>query len=646
MRRNLSKTTALIASLSLAIPAPIFAQEAPPACSDGSDAPCMPGMEPLGDDGLPVPGTTMSEDEIAARKAAEEAAAGGEAAPEEPAPAEEMAPAAEEPAPAQVEEPAPAAEETAPTAEEPAPAAEVAAPAEEPAPATGEAAPAAEEAAPAEETAPATTEEPAPAEETAPAMTEELAPATTLEPAPATEETAPAATEEPAPATGEAEPPATEEAAPAGEETAPAATDDAATGEAAPATEETAPVSIGNDITEVPAEIQATAPELPAQPDAATGEAPVAAAAEAPTDPEAEVEGATVVEETVTEDSVRSSSEDFATKVNQALTPEQAAAAAADTAAVAETAATAGTAAAPAVKKKRLTDFEKALLIGLGAVAVGAILSNNRRVAANSGDRIVVQRDDGSYGIIKDDDTLLRQPGDTVRTERFRDGSTRTTVTRPDGSRIVTIRDAEYRVLRRVHIARDGRQTLLIDDTAAYEPVVVTTLPKPRKVRDVDLDDEMALRLALADQARTDRSFSLAQIRDIARVRQLAPAIDLQGITFDSGSAAISPDQARTLAKLGGVIEEFIADNPGEVFLVEGHTDAVGGAAYNLALSDRRAETVALALTEYFDIPPENLVTQGYGEAYLKIDTQGDERANRRATVRRITDLLRQAAAN
>jgi outer membrane protein OmpA-like peptidoglycan-associated protein len=62
-----------------------------------------------------------------------------------------------------------------------------------------------------------------------------------------------------------------------------------------------------------------------------------------------------------------------------------------------------------------------------------------------------------------------------------------------------------------------------------------------------------------------------------------------------------------------------------------------------LILSDRRAEAVAVALSQNFDIAPENLVTQGYGEQYLKIDTDGAERRNRRATVRRLTDLLEQA---
>jgi outer membrane protein OmpA-like peptidoglycan-associated protein len=39
-------------------------------------------------------------------------------------------------------------------------------------------------------------------------------------------------------------------------------------------------------------------------------------------------------------------------------------------------------------------------------------------------------------------------------------------------------------------------------------------------------------------------------------------------------------------------------------------------------------------------VPPENLTTQGYGEQYLKVPTEGPSRENRRVAVRRITPLL------
>jgi outer membrane protein OmpA-like peptidoglycan-associated protein len=91
------------------------------------------------------------------------------------------------------------------------------------------------------------------------------------------------------------------------------------------------------------------------------------------------------------------------------------------------------------------------------------------------------------------------------------------------------------------------------------------------------------------------------------------------------------------------VMQNLLAENPREVFLVMGHTDATGKAAMNLALSDRRAESVALALTEYFDIPPENMVVQGYGETELLIDTLENEPRNRRVEVKVITPLMRRA---
>lgn len=105
-------------------------------------------------------------------------------------------------------------------------------------------------------------------------------------------------------------------------------------------------------------------------------------------------------------------------------------------------------------------------------------------------------------------------------------------------------------------------------------------------------------------------------------------------------------EQARSLVRLGILIEEMLFENPREIFLIEGHTDAVGSEGDNLTLSDRRAESVALALTEAFRIPPENLIVQGYGEAYLKVQTQAAEERHRRVTLRRITPLLRQFAAN
>lgn len=348
--------------------------------------------------------------------------------------------------------------------------------------------------------------------------------------------------------------------------------------------------------------------------------AAAAAAAAAESDAEAEV-----VTEEVTEEDVRTSDEDFDTKVTAAGEAE---------------------AAASNDDDSGLSDFEKALLLGLGAVAVGSVLNNGEKIVSRSGDRVVVQDDTGELRVLKDDNALLRRPGDEVQTQTFDDGSTRTIVTKNDGSRVETIRSRDGTVLRRTNFDAQGREYVLVDDLVEEREVVVNDLPQVQETQQAQrasTQDEAALRQALQTELRNDqgRTFSLRQVREIREVRSLAPQLELDAVRFPTGSAAIQPEQARSLANIGTTLRDLIQKDPRTVILVEGHTDAVGDASYNLALSDRRAETVALALTEYFDVPPANLITQGYGESQLRVPTTSAEPANRRAVVRNITGLLR-----
>ncbi|MCB5410496.1 OmpA family protein [Pseudogemmobacter faecipullorum] len=301
-------------------------------------------------------------------------------------------------------------------------------------------------------------------------------------------------------------------------------------------------------------------------------------------------------------------------------------------------------------KKSGLSDLEKVGLVALGALAIGTVISSGnkaeeRRVVSNSGDRVVVENPDGSYVVYKDDDAVLRRPGVRTSTESFNDGSTRTVVTREDGTQVVTVRNASGRVLRRSAYDRQGVEMVLFDDLYAEEPIRVSELPRPHPDRVVistsDRDAALKAELAAEEAERLGRKFSLRQIREIREVRELAATVEVDSITFDTGSSVIRATEARKLAELGRLMGQLLDSNPRHVFLIEGHTDAVGSASSNLLLSDRRAESLALALTEYFDVPPENLVVQGYGESELKIRSQEAERANRRVNVRLITPLLR-----
>ena len=327
---------------------------------------------------------------------------------------------------------------------------------------------------------------------------------------------------------------------------------------------------------------------------------------------------AVVTTETVTADSIRTSSQNFG--------------------------------AAPVVvapgKKTGLSDLEKVGLVALGALVIGAIIDGNRQVVQNTGDRVVVRQPNGSYYVYKDDDALLREPGVRLTRETYRDGSSRTVIIRANGTKTVTVRDASGRVLRRVIYHLDDRPFVLFDDLRPEPVIIIAHLPRPQPQLNIiylDGDDAAAqATLASANAAALGQKFSLLQIRTIPQVRYLAPVIHVNQITFATGSAAIDPTEAQLLNSLGQFITQMIARNPSAVFLIGGHTDAVGSAADNLTLSDQRAESVAKALIENFQVPAENLVVQGYGESDLAVNTLGAEPANRRVDVRIITDLLDQ----
>ena len=281
-----------------------------------------------------------------------------------------------------------------------------------------------------------------------------------------------------------------------------------------------------------------------------------------------------------------------------------------------------------------------------------------------------VLREIGNRLIIQFDDQVMVESNDRPRMSRdarevyYEDlprGRTRETIVRRDGTQVVTVRNAYGDVIRRSRIAPDGREYVLayVDDDN-YDRVDDWRDPGddlPPMQLDVPVDEYiMDATTAEAPDAyydfleqppveRVERLYSVDEVKRSARIRDKTRRIDLDTLTFEFGSDSIAEDQIQKLDSVAKAMEKVLARNPAETFLIEGHTDAVGSDLANLALSDRRAEAVANALTDVFAIPPENLATQGYGEEYLKVRTQDPERENRRVAIRRITPLVAPVAS-
>ena len=102
------------------------------------------------------------------------------------------------------------------------------------------------------------------------------------------------------------------------------------------------------------------------------------------------------------------------------------------------------------------------------------------------------------------------------------------------------------------------------------------------------------------------------------------------GVTFAFNSADLNAQFFPVLDKVAATLAEYNKT----VIEVAGHTDSVGSDAYNLQLSDRRANSVAAYLASH-GVDRSRMVTVGAGEAHptASNDTDAGRAQNRRVEI-------------
>jgi outer membrane protein OmpA-like peptidoglycan-associated protein len=313
-------------------------------------------------------------------------------------------------------------------------------------------------------------------------------------------------------------------------------------------------------------------------------------------------------------------------------------------------------------------------------------LRHSRKKKVEAGGKVVIEEPgrrmykvNNRLVIQHDERDRLRKVAPHAHFEKEKNGVTVSVVNRPGNVKIYSEIDQHGRLIRRYRRGPKGHDTIIIDNRRRNRhhhrhhghdngkdiatgigiglgvaagaailnaivdvPEPVVRIPRDQYIVEYDGASEEDVYDALSAPPIGDYSdrYTLDEIRATSRLRDRMRRIDLDDINFEFGSWEVDPDQYHTLERIARAMKRVIRHNPNEVFLIEGYTDAVGSDEDNMSLSDRRAESVAVVLTEEFDVPFENIVTQGYGEQYLKVDTDGPERLNRRVAVRRITPLL------
>ena len=297
--------------------------------------------------------------------------------------------------------------------------------------------------------------------------------------------------------------------------------------------------------------------------------------------------------------------------------------------------------------------------------------ATNRVTIKEPDNRIIVRQNNRAVIVKNDSDRIARVA--KTRSVKRNDGTNVTIIQRPNNVSVYNVTDNNGQLVRRYRRNAQGQEQNIIDNRrrdkfgrnlalgvgigvgVAAGAVLLQSLvdvppPRvdvPRRKYIVDYDqanDEDVYEAFSAPPVdeRLERRYTLDEVRATPRLREHMRRVDLNDITFDTGSWEVEESQYYKLERVARAMMRVIERDANEVFMIEGYTDAVGSENDNLTLSDRRAESVAVILTEQFQVPPENITTQGFGEEYLKVETYGPERLNRRVALRRITPLLSQ----
>ena len=109
--------------------------------------------------------------------------------------------------------------------------------------------------------------------------------------------------------------------------------------------------------------------------------------------------------------------------------------------------------------------------------------------------------------------------------------------------------------------------------------------------------------------------------RDMYSALTTAGRFTTHGILFATGSANIDPASAATLTEIGQMLQQ----HPDLKLEIDGHTDNVGNATANQALSEKRAASVKSYLVSNFQVAAGRLSSKGYGASKPVADNTTDD---------------------
>ena len=140
------------------------------------------------------------------------------------------------------------------------------------------------------------------------------------------------------------------------------------------------------------------------------------------------------------------------------------------------------------------------------------------------------------------------------------------------------------------------------------------------------------------EKARAEAALAAARAQELekelsdlnAKMTDRGYVLTLGDVLFEFNKAELMPGAYRTMDQL----TTFLDKHPERSVLIEGYTDSIGSSAYNLELSQRRADAVRIALIQR-GIEIARIVTKGYGKDYpvASNNTEAGRQQNRRVEI-------------
>jgi peptidoglycan-associated lipoprotein len=168
-----------------------------------------------------------------------------------------------------------------------------------------------------------------------------------------------------------------------------------------------------------------------------------------------------------------------------------------------------------------------------------------------------------------------------------------------------------------------------------YPPAPIWTAPKAEnRIQPIDRAQALASASPVPNAQSTVRTTPIAATdRDVtATIESINKLLDAY---FDFNAYRLRPDAVEAVTQSAAILKQHMNADPAIRLIIEGHCDERGSAEFNLALGDRRAESVRDMLSQ-LGIDRTRMTTISYGEAKPECGeaTEGCWQKNRRAHIR------------